>query len=184
MKTKLLMLMLATTLLTTAHAEDKILPKACGSDSVQFDVKTNKSASATQPPSDGKAKIVFIQTYTIKGGSFLAFGTSDFTTRFGLDGVWAGAAGNNSYFSVEITPGVHHLCASVQGSSDAVKDMVGANLLTAEAGKIYYYQFNALKIHCNGAGCNYYSSSFGAINPDEGEYRVASSGLSTFSPKH
>ncbi len=166
------------------HASDRILPKACGSDALSFDIKTSKGPAQLAPPAEGMAKIVFIQTLVKKGFAPL-YAKSDFTTRFGLDGAWAGAAGNNSYLTLDVAPGEHHVCASVQGSASAVKDMIGMSSFTAEAGKVYHFQFTAERISvASGEGGNYYSSSFDALKPDEGEFRVSASKLSESKPKH
>ena len=41
---------------------------------------------------------------------------SNATVRLGMDGTWTGADNRTSYFVMEVTPGVHHLCASWQSS--------------------------------------------------------------------
>jgi hypothetical protein len=108
MKTKFAMLMLVATLASTAYASKTILPDACGADKVKFDVDTKKDQPAPGPPAEGKAQIIFISTVINTG---YVFGGPSYTTRFGMDGNWVGAVKNNSYFTLEVAPGKHHLCS-------------------------------------------------------------------------
>jgi len=166
----------------SAHAAANDLPDACGSDAVKFKTTLDKPAHPPDPPSDGMAQIVFVQTSVTQGITFMNPGTSDFTTRFGLDGAWAGAAANNSYFSVNVAPGLHHICASAQGSSSAAKRMIAADSFTAEAGHVYYFVFAVQRIAGNSIGDNYYDSKLTSMNSDEGRFRVKSLSVSTSKP--
>lgn len=174
---------LAASFAGTAHAKNKerVLPDACGSDAVQFDLASHKADTVPPPPADGKAQIVFIQTLTVKNYHVFHHGISDFTARFGLDGAWVGAAGDNSYITVDVAPGEHHLCGSVQGSNKAFQDMVGATSLNAEAGKVYYYEFKVLVLVERSI---FYNTTFQAIEPDEGKFRVKAYSLSVATPHH
>lgn len=168
-----------------------ILPDACGADKVKFDVETKKGLPGPVPPAEGKAQIIFIETVINTG--FL-FGGPGYTTRFGLDGAWVGAAKNNSYFTMDIAPGKHHLCSSVQADGNAPKDMIGLTSFTAEAGKVYYLSYvikNKQTVH--GGSVNGITSTGGIVNgsastrqvdsaeglvfldEDEGPYRVKAS---------
>jgi hypothetical protein len=106
MKTKFVMLMLAATLVTTAHASKFVLPDSCGSEKVDFDVNSKKDQPAPAPPEEGKAQIVFIESLEKSG----VLGTP--TNRYGMDGAWVGANKGNSYFTVSVAPGEHHLCSN------------------------------------------------------------------------
>jgi len=64
------------------------------------------------------------------------------TVRFGLDGAWAGANNNNSYFAVTVDPGVHHLCVSWQSTLRMLKKSIDVASFTAEPGKVYYFAAN------------------------------------------
>src|SRR5579863_8197837 len=118
-----------------ARAKDKtILPDACGDDSVKFDVKTGEGQPAPGPPPDGKAQIVFIESSQI-----------GYIFRYGMDGSWQGANHKDSYFAVDVAPGDHHLCMSLQmagpGATDKKKQKYTRLLsFTAEAGKVYYFE--------------------------------------------
>jgi len=138
MKKCLLLFLLSATIATAAHASKTILPDACGADKIKFDVETKKDQPAPPQPAEGKAQVVFLSTVTNIG---YIFGGPSYTTRFGLDGKWVGAANNNSYFVLDIDPGKHHLCSSVQGFGNAPKDKIGMTSFTAEAGKVYYVAY-------------------------------------------
>jgi len=58
------------------------------------------------------------------------------TVRFGLDGAWAGANNNNSYFAAMVDPGVHHLCVSWQSALPMLKKSIDVASFTAEPGKV------------------------------------------------
>lgn len=131
MKTRPVFFLLALALTAVPAWGKTVLPDACGSDNVRFDVKTKKQANPapTIAPVDGKARVVFIESGP---GS---------TTRFGVDGKWVGAANNNSYFILDLEPGMHHLCSAVQGDFSAPKDRIGISSFNAEGGKVYYLAY-------------------------------------------
>lgn len=135
------------------------LPDACGSDKVKFDVTLKKGQPAPAPPVAGKAQIVFIEDENL---AVLPFSFA--TVRFGMDGAWVGADYGSSYFSVDIAPGVHHLCASWQGSVG--RGNFDLAPFTAEAGKVYYF---AAEITVSEYG-NHLGLS--QLNDDQGQYRL------------
>jgi hypothetical protein len=180
MKTKLVMLMLTATFATAAHASGIVLPDACGKDEVRFKVDLNKKPPALTPPPAGSARVVFIEKATRTGSSLFKIGVYDYITRFGLDGAWVGAATNDSYLTIDIPPGKHHVCSSVQVTSGVGKDMIGATSFTAEAGTVYYFQFSIDTKWVNNVA--YRSSSFTQVTEDEGEFRVKALALSTSTP--
>jgi hypothetical protein len=194
MNSRLAILLLCASLSAPVCAHAKtILPDACGDDSAKFEVDTQENQPAPAPPSAGKAQIVFIEAYEknmpVIGGAPVV--------RFGMDGVWVGANKGDSYFTMNIDPGVHHLCASWQTISGRMKkNSVGMDSFTAEAGKTYYYQFKfTLNGHSYGRGYGPgvtnggggmsmdYSFEFGAASEDEGKYHIKASKLSTSKPK-
>ena len=93
-----------------------MLPDACGDDSVKFDVKTEKGQPAPAPPPAGKAQIVFIQNFEKPSNTWMSP-----TIRVGMDGAWVGANQSNSYFTLTVDPGVHHLCVSWQAVWSVLK---------------------------------------------------------------
>jgi len=99
MNFRLVVLFLCASLASAVQARATILPDACGDDKVKFDVRTEMSTTAPAPPAEGKAQIVFIENENHMIGPFMYA-----TVRFGLDGSWAGANNNNSYFTVTVPP--------------------------------------------------------------------------------
>ena len=121
------------------HARAKtVLPDACGDDKVTFDVKTEKDQPAPAPPADGKAQIVFIETQDKTWGC-LGCGTP--ATRFGMDGAWVGANHGDSYFTRRQSRRAS-IISVLRWQSVLRTDQarcVGMASLTAEAGKVYYF---------------------------------------------
>lgn len=126
--------LIAVTLSAATQASAANWPDACGKDSVQFKVKTNKAQSELVVPEAGKALLVF--TETVSG----PFGSAPIA-RFGVDGSWAGANKGGSYFAVSVAPGEHHLCAVRQSGAKSDKANVGEATVNAQAGNVYYYDF-------------------------------------------
>ncbi len=183
MDTKYALLALALTLTSAvpAWAGATILPDACGNDKVSFDVTKQKAKTPPTAPGEGKAQVIFIETMH-RPSFFSGSIVGDRTTRFGLDGAWVGATKSNSYFTVDIAPGEHHMCLSVKGS----KDMIETAAFTAEAGKIYYFEYkiDVTVTHNGSAGHPHSESSIdpamSKLEEDQGKFRVKSSDLSTW----
>jgi len=91
-----------------AQAPSAGFPAACGPESRSFDVKTQKSRPDATQVDPAKALVYFIQDSGPWGNHQRA------TLRIGLDGKWVGAYKHNSYFSVSVEPGEHHVCVNVQ----------------------------------------------------------------------
>jgi hypothetical protein len=142
---------------------------ACGSGEVSFKVKLGYSQLTPAQPEPGKALIYFIHDA----------GTSDFlaypATKFGVDGAWVGANHDNSYFSVSVEPGVHHLCAALQTS--IIQDRMELAHFTAEAEKVYYYRTRLVMSR------SVELLEFEPIDSDEAKYLIASYPLSVSTPK-
>jgi hypothetical protein len=185
MKLDLGLLLLCLSLVSAVQARATILPDACGDDKVKFDVSTQKDQPAPAPPEAGKAQIVFIENNNQMVTPF-----SYATVRFGMDGAWAGANKGDSYFTLAVDPGVHHLCVSWQSAIRKVKKSIDVASFTAEAGKVYYF---AAQIVLTGEGGAYVAPAAGPnggsggyvqggdmniffnlaqLNEDEGKYRV------------
>jgi len=165
-----------------------VLPDSCGKDEVKFSVKAKGAPegqpnAAIAPPEAGKAQIVFIEATETSG---LILSTP--TMRFGMDGEWVGANRGDSRFAVDVTPGVHHVCANWQSGEEEEARRVGLDSFTAEAGKVYYYEAKVTMIaHQYGFGPN--SSRevdkdlvFGQLSDDEGKYRVKASAVAASKP--
>jgi hypothetical protein len=112
------------------------LPDGCGDDHARFDVKTEKNAPAPAPPQPGKARIVFIGRIDAPG----CLGCSVFSPRIGVDGSWVGATKGDSYFVLDVDPGVHHVCADWKSLSAAQGKNVGVASITVEPGQTYFFE--------------------------------------------
>jgi hypothetical protein len=177
MKPSLNALFLCASLACAGQAWATILPDACGDDKVKFDVKTERSKTPPAPPEAGKAQIVFIENENQMIGPFMYA-----TVRFGMDGAWAGANNNNSYFTVTVDPGVHHLCASWQSALGMLKKSIDVASFTAEPDMIYYFAAQVTVIPTGGNNANY-TFGLSQLNDDEGKYRVKAWKLSTSKPR-
>jgi len=169
--------LLCVSLVFAAQARATVLPDACGDDKIKFDVSAKNGQPAPAPPPAGKAQIVFIENENQMIGTMMYA-----TVRFGLDGAWAGANYNNSYFAVTVDPGVHHLCASWQSSLRMIKKYVDMASFTAEPGKVYYFAANVKVIPTGDNNANF-DFSITQLNDDEGQYRVKAWKLATSKPK-
>jgi|HubBroStandDraft_1064217.scaffolds.fasta_scaffold07055_5 hypothetical protein len=174
MNSRHFVLLLCVLLLTAAQAKAKtVLPDACGDDSIKFDMKTEKNQPAPAGPADGKAQIVFIESVP-QEGPFVP------SVRYGVDGSWAGANKGNSYFVLNVDPGTRHICVSAQGVHSAMaKDFVDMATLTAEAGKVYYFEA-AFNVIGGRAGGGVLSFGLSPLDEDTGKYRVKAWKLATW----
>jgi hypothetical protein len=189
-RTKFLAVMIAGIMTTVAYAKENILPDACGRDKIDFEIATEKATAPPAPPADGKARIIFIETLN-RPSFWSGANVSDIETRFGVDGAWVGATKSNTYFTVDIAPGEHHLCSSVRGS----KDMIGVATVSAEAGKTYYFEYKIEPTvshgHTNGGMTGpvsttsvALSSGFSKLEEEEGKFRVKASKVAIATPNH
>jgi hypothetical protein len=169
MRSVLISLVFAATL----FAQDKpaVVAAACGNKDIQFDVKKDGSQHLLVQPDPGKARIYFVQDF----GQTQCFGHCGITVRVGLSGVWVGANEDNSYFSVSVEPGEHHLCATPQAWN--LKRLVGLAHFTAEAGKTYYFRTRLFGEQ------NQQLIDLTPIDSDQAGYLITSYPLSVSHPK-
>ncbi len=106
---------------------------ACGNTNINFDVSVGDAQPAATQSKPGKAQVYFIQDDGPWGER------QHFTLRVGIDGAWVGAYKQNSYFSIFVDPGEHHVCANVQ-TTYAVASATALAHFTAEPGKVYYFR--------------------------------------------
>lgn len=152
------LLLLCATLAFAAQAR-AILPDSCGQDAVRFDVTTQITQPAPTAPAAGKALLVFFEDQNSEPHNWVS--RLD-TVRFAMDGAWVGANKGNSYFTLEVTPGIHHLCASWQGGIHGF-DVAPVN---AEPGKVYYFAAEV-------TDTEYFDNfSLTQLNDDQGQYRL------------
>jgi hypothetical protein len=143
-----------------AQNQTAVVPPACGPKDPNFDVKLDKSQHTIAPPEPGKARVYFIQDL----GKVNCIGACG-RTKIGLDGTWVGAVQHNSYFSVSVEPGEHHLCA-------APGPITAFAHLTAEAGKTYYFRTRGFSTSTQ------LLFDFDPIDSDQAKYLIASFPLS------
>ncbi len=144
---------------TSAQTPYGPLPSSCGPKSVDFNVTLEKSQHSLMQPAEGKARVYFIRDLDPANSRSM---------MFGIDGAWVGAIRENSYFSVTITPGEHHICAASPYFRE--EKLVVLAHLQAEAGRMYFYRTRYLEL--------------GPIDSDEGKYLIASYPLSVSRPKN
>jgi len=142
MKSALVLMLL--TLSAFAQQEAPAVAAACGPKDVKYEAKLDESQHALAQPEAGKALVYFIQDI----GVVNCIGAC-MTTRIGVDGAWVGANQHNSYFSVSVEPGEHHVCASPQSrllpkaSAKYAGVVLALSHFAAEAGQIYYFRMRS-----------------------------------------
>ncbi len=167
MKIVVLVMLLAASAFAQSQADAS--PAACGPENVSFKVKLDESRHALAQPDQGKARVYFF--HDAGTGSTLGYPT----VKLAMDGAWVGANHGNSYFSISVEPGEHHVCVTLQSS--LVAQRVELAHFTAEAGKVYFYRTRLVMSRAIEL------LELDAIDGDQGKYLVASLPLSVSSPK-
>jgi hypothetical protein len=142
---------------------------ACGPANVSFKVKLDESQHTLMHPDQGKARVYFI--HDAGSGSTVAYPT----VRLALDGAWIGANHGNSYFSIVVDPGQHHICVNLQSS--VVQQRVELAHFTAAAETIYYYRTRLVMSR------SVELLELDSLDSDQGKYLVTSFPLSVSSVK-
>lgn len=157
-------LLMAGSIVLPALAQSSAPTAACGDPAARFDVKQSKATDPAQPP-PGQALVFVIE----KDLTARVFATP--TTRFGIDGNWAGATHGDSHFSIAVSPGEHHLCAFTQFGGVGGAGQAFAHF-TAEAGTVYYFEVRNTRV---GAQSGEELDDVVLIQPDDdqGKYLVA-----------
>jgi len=154
----------------TALAQDETAiakaKSACGPDNIKFDVGTSNATHPPAIPEAGKA-LVFV----VGQGITRPCAGCTMAARVGVDGAWAGAIRTDSYMSLTVEPGAHHLCTNWQSLFGSRSKLVALANITAEPGKIYYFRMRFFE------GNEAYLD-LDLTNQDEGRYLVASSHVS------
>jgi hypothetical protein len=159
---------------TTAFGQGAPYQGACGPKEVRFDAQTAPGQSITVEP--GKALVVVNEVFNRVPGEL-----GNPTIRIGLDGAWMGATRANSYISFLVEPGEHHLCTNWQSHLKRLSREAAFTSFTAEAGKTYY--FSARVGYQSAGDAVAMTLDLQPLNPDEGQYLVASNPASTSHPK-
>ncbi len=161
------------TLLFAASAFAQVPPTAstaaCGPENVSFKVKLDESQHTLAQPDPGKARVYFFQD----AGTSHTLGYP--TVKLAMDGAWVGANHGNSYFSVSVEPGEHHVCVTLQSS--LVAQRMELAHFTAEAEKIYYYRTRLVMSR------TVEMLELDPIDSDQAKYLIASFQLSVSNPK-
>lgn len=131
MKSLLVVMLLAISAFVQGQSAG--LPSACGPEKVSFKLKLDDTQHTLAQPEPGKARVYFIDD----AGTTHTLGYP--TSILGIDGEWVGANHGNSYFSVSVEPGEHHLCAALQYAHYGDQRVELAHL-RAETGRVYYYR--------------------------------------------
>jgi hypothetical protein len=161
LKSALLLAVAALTVSVQAWAKSTVLPDSCGDDKVTFDVKIEKDQPPPPSPAEGKALIVFVQNSGARQWAP--------PIRFAMDGAWVGATKGDSYFAVQVDPGEHKICTTLQpgfGKNRYIQSSVEMASITAEAGKVYYFE----------AAVNVVRGASGSVAPTMGANGTMSGG--------
>jgi hypothetical protein len=146
---------------------------ACGPIGVNFDTETSTAQPPAQPE-PGKAQVYVAEDFpTVQP----TIGSP--RIKIGVDGRWMGATHGSSYLFFSIDPGEHHLCVKWQSRLERFSKLASFARLMAEPGKTYYFR---ARIIYSSNGTNVYLD-LDHLDPDEGQYLVASSPLITSQPK-
>lgn len=178
MKTIIIMFLFAAPLFAQDDSVAARAAAGCGSDQVNFDVKSDKKKHPAPQPEAGKALIYLFSEVT---GNNYGFGVFGVTTRVGVDGAWVGANNNHSYFFVSVAPGDHRVCTNWQSSIASRTNLGKAVSLTAEAGRAYYFR---IKVNSMPEGQHEVIMKLEQLDPAEGQLLIASTPLSSFQPKN
>jgi hypothetical protein len=145
-----------------------VLPPACGKSQMSMEVKLDKAQHAVAQPKPGTAQVYFVEDMGRGGAGYM--------TKIGMDGEWIGVNRKNSYFSVSVAPGEHHLCAAIEPSN--AWSYVELAHFTAEVGKVYFYR---TRIIVTRDGIEYFSLT--PLDSDAGEYAVSAYPMAIARPK-
>jgi hypothetical protein len=166
MKTALILILFAAS--AFAQQAPVPVPAACGPLEVKFDTETSNAQPPAQPD-PGKALVFVAEDFPPVPGQI-----GGPTIRIGLDDAWMGATHGSSFIFFSVDPGEHHLCVKWQSHLSWFSKLASFAHLTAEAGKTYYFRTRITD-----------SKQWGSIyldldpvDPDQGQYLVASSRLS------
>jgi hypothetical protein len=167
-------------LATSVFAQNATTPApslaACGPMDAKFDAEAIASAPPAQP-NPGKALVYVAEDFRKAPGE-----VGNPTLRLGMDGAWVGATRSNSFVSFTVEPGEHHLCASWQSHLKRLSKLAAFTGFTAEAGKTYYFRERVTYSSYGGGSANM-NLDLESVNPDEGQFLVASDKPAASHPK-
>jgi hypothetical protein len=176
MKTVLVAVLFAASALAQENPALAHAQAACGPLDVRFDAQTSAGQPDAQPE-PGKALVYVAEDFRKAPGE-----SGDPTIRVGLDGAWKGATRANSYLFFSVDPGEHHLCTSWQSRPKQLSGLAAFARFTAEPGKTYYFRAR-ITYSTYGARGAVMNLDLDPVDPDEGQFLVASFRLSNSHPK-
>lgn len=136
----------------------------CGAPEQKFDVTTAKDKAEIKAV-PGKALLLVLQNDSIYASRPRP------TNRIGVDGKWVGATHGETYLSVQLEPGEHHLCSSWQSSTVFSSERTSAAAhFTAEPNGVYYYEVKDSFVP-NGVG-GAIEVKLNLLDSDEGQLMV------------
>jgi hypothetical protein len=94
-----------------------------------------------------------------------------YVLKLGMDGEWIGSFKANSFITMPVRPGVHHVCVNIQSNSSLGR-MVALAHFNAKAGKTYYFRAQYL----GGVATLYPVQDYVSLDPldsDEAKYLIA-----------
>ena len=165
MKTLVAVMWFAVYGLAQQSSVPAVLHEACGPLHINFETSPSTNRPPAQPE-PGKALVYVAEDYPYTMGAP--------TFKIGLDGAWMGATHGSSYLFFSVDPGEHHMCVRWQSHRGDFSRLVSFAHLSAEPGKVYYFRARFYGIE---------HLDLDPLDPDEGQYLVASSPLSTAQAK-
>ncbi len=140
---------------------------ACGDPDVRFTTEWIKPTPAVVQA--GKALVYVIATSDPINATCLGRRCGAMN-KIGLDGAWLGAMQGNSFLTVSVSPGAHHLCANWESHAKMLSHLVALHGFLAEEGKTYYFGITSF-ISTELGGSDGFTLS--ALNEDEGRMLVS-----------
>jgi hypothetical protein len=172
-KSALLLLLFTSPVLAQDQVAAARAAAGCGSEQIEFIVKTDKTQHPAPLPESGKALVFVFHEERQDQGSI---SPGWVTTRVGLDGAWMGANHGKSYFFFSVDAGDHHLCTNWQSRIKTYARQGAATSFTAERGKTYYFRATVNEITSLQRNP---SLNLEPLDPAEAQLLIASSSLSS-----
>jgi hypothetical protein len=177
MRTIVIVALLASSALAADQSTIAAAESACGPGNIQFEVNTESNQHPAALAQDGKALVYVVEVFDAPRNQL-----AKPTTKIGLDGTWVGANKNNSYFSIPVEPGDHHLCMAWQSRLKGYAKKIALNSFSAEPGKTYYFRARIVE-HDQGLSA-WFTLDLEPVNDDQGKLLVASSAFGAAHPKN
>ncbi len=145
---------------------------ACGPLDTHFDAETSSSHETAQPVAT-KGVVYVVEEFRRAPGEL-----GNPTIRVGVDGAWVGALRDKSYLFFSVDPGEHHLCSSWQSHLGRLSRLKAFTRVTVNAGKTYYFRALVTYATSGPISSSTMNLDLEPLDPDEGQFLVASYHLS------